>query len=322
MNQGDYEKLEGKFHDALGTFFEVVLHTALINEFSLDQETLSVDRYELSMAECIESLKAEGDDRAAMLREEQVRVAGCGPRAVQELMSRPELLGQTVVAVEHTASDYVDGKACDIQIELAGGRKAPVSLKTDKSGKVALADIGQTGLEKACLAFYGADESDLRRLAEAELQSSLEEVKTSYYNASDLFRRVMIETLEIEAVDVNDFSVARATNTAAVRHLLGTVKGALHGSDESTLLIVDRSTGLLSAATCMDTIDPKCVSADDISFTPGSPKEGKPVGTTIGIKLRGPDGGKSMTLFDHQVKHQRGRNPSDAFRDVTTRVKT
>ena len=322
MNSSDYEKLEGTFHDALGTFFEIVVHTALINQFRLGQETLGVDRYERSMAECIESLKAEGDDRAAMLREEQVRVAGCGPRAVQELMSRPELLGQTVVAVEHTASDYVDGKACDIQIELASGRKAPVSLKTDKSGKVALADIGQTGLEKACLAFYGVDESGLRRLAELELQSSLEDVKTSYYNASDLFRRVMIETLEIEAVDVNDFSVARATNTAAVRHLLGTVKGALHGSDESTLLIVDRSTGLLSAATCMDTIDPECVSADDISFTPGIPKDGKPVGTTIGIKLCGPDGGKSMTLFDHQVKHQRGKNKSDAFRDVTTRVKT
>ena len=65
--------------------------------------------------------------------------------AAQAAASLEEALaGQVPTHVHHCAGQYAGGLAADLRLIVPGHEDVPVSLKTDKSGKVALADIGQT----------------------------------------------------------------------------------------------------------------------------------------------------------------------------------
>lgn len=322
IGKAEYEQAEGVFHDALGTYFELIVHNALIGAFSLRQELLPTQRYEVAMRTVVDELREGGDDRSSMLELEIERIGSSGPLAVQNLRDRPRMAGATICAVRHTASEFGGGNAGDLLLDLIDGDNVPVSCKTDKSNRVALAGVGQTSIENAARAFYGVDSDGLEALSRSELNKSLDEVKQSYYTTSHLWRLLMIERLAIEGAQLNDFSEAKPTNVEGVRFLLAAVKGAIHGVDDALLLRVDRRTGEVAGDTAVDDLDPQKVRTEDISFTPGRPNPGKPVGTQIGIKWEGPGGKASRTIFTHQVKRQRGKNPSEAYRDITTRVET
>lgn len=301
---------------------ELVVHNSLVTELDLALETPLLDPvpYEAKMTGCVDELRKARDSRWEVLSSELELIRTSGSAAVADLLSRPQLSGQRVTEVVHTAGDFAGGRAGDLGLVLADGQTVAVSCKTDKSGKVALADLGQTSIERAAEGFYGIEPLALEELCEEKLGRSLVEAKESYYTASQLWREVMIQQLEISDADINDFSAARATSVGGVRRLLECVKGSIHGNDDAVLLVVSRKDGGISSGTSLDELDPSVTKPSDIAFTPGRPKAGKPVGTTIGIKWRAPGAEEFATIFDHQVKHQRGKNSSEAFRDITTRV--
>lgn len=303
----EYERIEGSFHDALGTLAELLLINELVTLGSLRGS-----HDEAPMRARIDgALERLGSDPRRKMLEGEVRNI---ERAVQEaaqglLRSRSDL---QLSGVDHSAREYAGGAASDVIVKWVDGELTRVSVKTDKSGRVALAGVGQTSVENWASALYGIDAVALDALARSRTGMSLEDAKHDYQDVAHLAQHVVIEALGVESVVINDWSAARATNGSAVVQLLSAVRRHLSGSDEAVTLILDRQTGRASSETVMDELEIRGLDPSRMSFTPCRPKYR--FGTTLGIKL---DGKK---LFDHQVKRQRGARPSDRFRDVTTRV--
>lgn len=303
----EYERIEGSFHDALGTLAELLLINELVTLCRLPErhdETPMRDRIDGALA------RLGSDPRRRMLQREVLNIEQAVREAAQGLLrSRPDLHPSEV---GHTAREYAGGAASDVVVQWVDGEVTRVSVKTDKSGRVALAGVGQTSVENWAKALYGFDAVALDALSRSRTGTSLEDAKHDYQDVAHLAQHVVIEALGVESVVINDWSAARATNGAAVRQLLSAVRRYLSGSDDAVTLILDRQTGRASSATVMDELEIRGLDPARLSFTPCRPKYR--FGTTLGIKL---DGKK---LFDHQVKRQRGARPSDRFRDVTTRV--
>jgi hypothetical protein len=303
----EFERIEGSFHDALGTFAEL----RLINEL-LALAELPGGHDEAPMRSRIADALARlaADPRRAMLEGEVRNIENAVREAAQALLvSRPAAQARDV---SHTARAYAGGAASDVVLEWQDGETTRVSIKTDKSGRVALAGVGQTSVENWAKALYGFEPTALDELARSRTGMSLEEAKSDYQDIAHLAQHVVIDALGVESVVINDWSAARATDPTGVLRLLSTVRRHLSGSDDAITLILDRQTGRASSATVMDALDIRALDPARLSFTPCRPKYR--FGTTLGIKL---DGKK---LFDHQVKRQRGARPSQRFRDVTTRV--
>ena len=303
----EYERIEGSFHDALGTLAELML----INDLT-GRAGLPGDHDEGPMRSRIaDALARLGDDpRRGMLEGEVLNIErAVGDAAGALLSSRP---AGRIQSVTHTARDYAGGAASDVLIRWDDGEDTRVSVKTDKSGRVALAGVGQTSVENWAQAFYGIDAVALDALARSRTGMSLAVAKNDYQDVAHLAQHVIIEALSVESVVINDWSAARATDGDAVVRLLSAVRRHLSGADDAVTLILDRRTGHASSATVIDELEIRGLDPSRLSFTPCRPRYR--YGTTVGIKL---DGKK---LFDHQVKRQRGANPSDRFRDVTTRV--
>lgn len=303
----EYERIEGSFHDALGTLAELMLINDLKGRAGLpgghDEEPMR--------SRIADALARLGDDpRRAMLEGEVRNIErAVGDAAGALLSSRP---AGRIQSVNHTARDYAGGAASDVVIRWDDDEDTRVSVKTDKSGRVALAGVGQTSVENWAHAFYGIDAVALDALARSRTGMSLAVAKNDYQDVAHLAQHVIIEALSVESVVINDWSAARATDGDAVVRLLSAVRRHLSGADDAVTLILDRRTGRASSATVIDGLEIRGLDPARLSFTPCRPKYR--YGTTVGIKL---DGRK---LFDHQVKRQRGANPSERFRDVTTRV--
>jgi len=303
----EYERIEGSFHDALGTFAEL----RLINELlGLARLPGSLDEAPMRGRIADALVRLAADPRRAMLEGEVRNIERAVSEAARSLLaSRPD---EQVRTVSHTARAYAGGAASDVVLEWTDGETTRVSVKTDKSGRVALAGVGQTSVENWANALYGFGPTALDALSRSRTGLSLEEAKGDYQDIAHLAQHVVIDALRVESVVINDWSAARATDPVGVLRLLSSVRRHLSGSDDAITLILDRQTGRASSATVMDGLDIRALDLARLSFTPCRPRYR--FGTTLGIKL---DGKK---LFDHQVKKQRGARPSQRFRDVTTRV--
>jgi len=303
----DYERIEGSFHDALGTLAELCLINRLCQNANLGgrhDETQMRQR----IADALSRLGT--DPRREMLQAEVSRIESAVREAADEILVSRQ--GAQPRRVGHTAREYAGGAASDVVVEWADAEVTRISVKTDKSGRIALAGVGQTSVENWAKALYGVDARDLDALSRLRTGMSLDDAKNDYQDIAHLAQHVVMQALQVESVAINDWSTARATSAAGVRYLLAAVRRHLSGSDNAITIILDRKTGRASSATVIDQLDFRSLDPSRISFTPCRPKYR--FGTTLGIKL---DGKK---LFDHQVKKQRGARPSERFRDVTTRV--
>jgi hypothetical protein len=339
LSKREYDEVEGVFHDGLGTFAEIKILLAIRDCLGLETQEderenaqLELLQSEEKMERAITRCSEAGDGRAETLISEREAVRGCGQRAlgcIDEQLRSDRWPGRSldeVTSARHTATEFQGGQAADISLGFDDGGLVPVSVKTDKSGKVALAGIGQTGIEQAAHAFYGVGMGRLNELAATKLDRSLDEAKADFLDIAELWRWIMIESLRLRnpdecEPDINDFSECRPTSAEGVSHLMEAVRGAIHGQDGSMLVVVDRKTGGASYGSRLDLL-PGEIGVDWIRFTTGRPQSGRRVGTSVGIKIARPGTpkGKSKTVFDHQVKHRRGRNRSIAFSDITTRV--
>jgi hypothetical protein len=317
ISKSGFDAIEGVFHDGLGTYAEVTLANELIASGRLSQPPFDVSASRTKMLRAINQLPASHAARA-VFEQEIKNIESAAGRGAAELLDlvKPAAL----VRVRHTPREYADASAGDLRLELEGRAPLPVSVKTDKSGKVAVAEgqtpeIGRKWAER----YFKVTEAELNQMILEIGFSSQAEARSYYLNIARLVAEVLIRKLGLEGAEPTDFSRARVTNLKAVKYLFRQLLHFKKGNDASRVIIFDRATGEVKWESLLDSIDIDGLSAERISFLPSRPRGTSSVASEFGIKVDG------RTAVSFQIKHRRGRARGTPrqyeFSDITTRLR-
>lgn len=311
----ELEIVEGVFHDGLGTFAELKLANKLIELAGINQQPFDLQHSEAKMRDAIERLPANHPARKKF-EASRANVASAAERGATELLNR---YGEdSLTRVVHTAKDFANAKAADIVLEFKSGKRLPVSVKTEKSNKIAVAE-GQTPdiQTKWAERYFQVSASEFDSISRELGFASTGELKANYLNVSKLVAQILIRKLGLTDCQPDDFSRARVTNLEAAKFLLRQLLRFKHGNDGSTVIIFDRENGLVGWESLLEGIDVERLTADRISFRPSRPRS-NPIASEFGIKIDG------QAVVTFQIKHKRGKaRGSDRqyeFSDITTRL--
>lgn len=316
LSKTEFEIIEGAFHDGLGTYAEVTLANELIALVHLMQPTFDSSHSKARMLNAINRLPASHPSRAVLQTEISNIEIAAKKGAVQIL---DQVKPARLIRVRHTARDYADGKAGDLRLELDGRSDLPVSVKTDKSGKVAVSegqtpDIGAKWADR----YFKVKPEELDRMMQELGFASLPALKSHYLNVARLVALVLIQKLKLTECQPTDFSKARVGDLEAAKYLLGRLRHFKHGNDNSRVIIFDRTTGEVKWESLLDGIDIDRLTAERISFLPSRPRVNA-IASEFGLKIDG------RTIVSFQIKHRRGRSRGTArqyeFSDITTRLR-
>jgi hypothetical protein len=317
LSKSDYDVVEGIFHDGLGTYTEVTLANEIISLAKLRQSPFDVTASRRKMLAAIERLPAAHPNRAILQEQIGHIEAGCKAGAAALLARTGKA---TLIGVRHVAREYSNARAADLRLEFADRAPQPLSVKTDKSGKIAVTegqspDIGPKWADR----YFRVSPAELDQMVRELGFASMAELTSHYLNVARLVAHVMIRKLGLEQCQPSDFSRARATDLNAVKHLLRQLLIYKKGSDGSLVIIIDRSTGLVRWESLLEGIDIEGLTADRVSFLPSRPRQGNPIGSEFGIRIDG------RTIVSFQIKHKRGSARGKAnqysFSDITTRLR-
>jgi beta-lactamase class A len=315
LNKAQFDAIEGSFHDALGTYAELLLANQLIEQAKLTQRPFAVARTETKLNAALAQLPST-DARRAVLQREVEFIRNAAQQGALELLAQTD---RTLTAVRHTAREFANAHAGDVRLEFADGTTLPVSVKTDKSNKVAVAEGQTPDLFNKWLARYfnvTRDEYDglIRELGFADES----ELKSNYRNVARLVAEVLIRKLALTDCALNDFRRARVTNLAAAQTLFNQLRHYKHGNDASRVIIFDRVDGEVKWDSRLDAIEVNGLTAERISFLPSRPRNGAATATEFGLKI------DRQTVVTFQIKHRRGKAKGTArqyeFSDITTRL--
>jgi len=311
----EFEIIEGIFHDGLGTFAELKLANKLIELGETGQQPFDLRKSEAKMRDAIERLPANHQARKKF-EAERANVAAATERGAAELLKRS---GKTLLArVLHTAKDFANAKAADLVLEFKSGERLPVSVKTEKSNKIAVAE-GQTPdiQTKWAERYFQVSSAEFSSLARELGFSSSAELKANYLNVSQVVAQILIRKLGLTDCRPDDFSRARVTNLEAAKFLLRQLLRFKHGNDVSTVIIFFFFFGAVTWESRLEGIDVERLTADRISFRPSRPRV-NPIASEFGIKIDG------QAVVTFQIKHKRGKargsNRQYEFSDITTRL--
>ncbi|MFL6214063.1 MAG: hypothetical protein ACJ74J_09245 [Blastocatellia bacterium] len=315
-SKSDFDVTEGIFHDGLGTFAEIVLANELIAQARLSQAPFDVTASRAKMQRAIRRLP-DRDAHGERFRQEVANVEAAAQRGAAELLKTAS--PARLIAVRHTPREYQDAHAGDLRLVFDGRSEMPVSVKTDKSHKVAVAE-GQTpdiGTKWALRYF---------RIAPAELDAMIRELgydsmaalKAHYLNVARLVAHVLIRKLKLADCEPTDFSRARVTDMETLKYLLRQLRYFKHGNDHSHVIIFDRATGAVKWESLLDSVDIERLTPERVSFLPSHPRN-HPIASEFGLRIDG------ATVVSFQIKHRRGRARGTAreteFLDITTRLR-
>ncbi|MBI1762249.1 MAG: serine hydrolase [Acidobacteria bacterium] len=315
LSKQAFDNIEGHFHDALGTYAELLLANQLIAQGQLTQMPFAVTKTETKLNAALAQLPAT-DARRARLQREVEYIRSAAQQGARALLTDS---GRTLATVRHTAREFADAHAADVRLEFTDGTALPVSVKTDKSNKVAVAEGQTPDLFNKWLARYfnvSREEYDglIRELGFADEA----ELKANYRHVARLVAEVLIRKLALSDCAASDFSRARATNLAAAQHLFKQLRHYKHGNDASRVIIFDRVDGEVKWDSRLDALDVNALTAERISFLPARPRNGAATATEFGLKI------DRQTVVTFQIKHRRGKAKGTArqyeFSDLTTRL--
>jgi hypothetical protein len=317
LSTTDFDIIEGHFHDGLGTYAEVMLANELISLSHIKQQPFDVARSKAKMLDAINRLPASHPSRAIFQHEIANIEAGVKLGAVELLKQSG---GARLTGVRHTALEYADAKAADLRLEFSGRADLPVSVKTDKSNKVAVSE-GQTPNieEKWAERYFRVSPGELNKMIADLGFSSMSELKSNYLNVARLVADVLIKKLGLTDCRPDDFKRARVTDLGALKFLLHQLVIFKSGKDRSRVIIFDRSTGDVKWESLLDEVDIDRLTGDRVSFLPSRPRGGHPNASEFGVKIDG------RTVVSFQIKHKRGSARSTIhryeFSDITTRLR-
>lgn len=304
-----YNEIEGQFHHSLGTLAELLIANEIISVQHLRQPLFEEARHREDINRALARLPPRLAHKAPTLQSELTNVEAAARRAAIHLLALKPLL--VLAEVRHTAAIH-GGRAADLVLVWSDGSESPVSVKTLKYPRLAIAELGQTpSIPLFAEVFYQFTEDELNRLCEAELGMSVPYARAHYRDTAHLLQHIVLRALEIEGAVVNDWSGGRPTRLDRIQHLLREVRRKIHGEDNSLLVILSRQDGSCGSSAQIDSLDVEALELGRVSFSPCRGVGG--YCTEIAIKV------DNRRLLTHQVKHQ--RNPrTEAFRDITTRV--
>jgi hypothetical protein len=268
------------------------------------------------MTAALASLPASYPSRT-IFQTEIANIEKAAPLGASEILQR---MGGTLVRVRHTAREFAEAKAGDLRLEFVDRPPLPLSVKTDKSHRVAVAE-GQTPdiPHKWAARYFRVTESELNEMLTELGYSSLAEAKGNYLNIAQLVAQILIRKLELTDCQPNDFRHAQVGNLDAVKYLLRQLRHYKHGNDHSRVIIFDRTTGAVKWDALLDGIDIEALTAERISFLPSRPRNGRVIASEFGLKVDG------RTIVSFQIKHKRGKARGTAqqyeFSDITTRLR-
>ena len=317
ISKTEFDTVEGLFHDALGTYAEVTLANELILLAKLPQPPFDASRSKAKLLGAVQRLPPLHPQRNVFLREIANIEAGCRSGALA-LLARTR--GARLTEVRHVPREFAGARAGDLRLELAGAPPLPVSVKTDKSGKVAVAE-GQTPLigEKWAERYFQVSNAQLSRMISELGFPGRKELTSHYLNVARLVAAVLIEKLGLRDCLPTDFSKARVTNMVALKYLLHQLLAFKNGRDGSRVIILDRSTGEVKWESLLDGFNIDALTADRITFLPSHPRGGRQIGSEFGLKIDG------KTVVSFQIKHRRGEargtKRQAEFSDITTRLR-
>jgi hypothetical protein len=317
LSTTDFDVIEGVFHDGLGTYAEVTLANELISLSYIKQPPFDVSHSKAKMLDAINRLPAWHPSRAIFQRE-IANIEAAVKRGAAELLKQAG--SARLTRVLHTSREYAGAKAGDLRLEFSGRADLPVSVKTDKSRKVAVAE-GQTPHidEKWAGRYFRVSADELNKMIADLGFSSMGELKSNYLNVAKLVADVLIRKLRLVNCHPTDFSRARVTDLGALKYLLHQLVLFKSGKDKSRVIIFDRKTGQVKWESLLDEVDIDGLTADRVSFLPSRPRGGHPIASEFGVKIDG------RTVVSFQIKHKRGSARDTIhryeFSDITTRLR-
>ncbi|MGH9766075.1 MAG: hypothetical protein ACREAB_01470, partial [Blastocatellia bacterium] len=294
----DFEIVEGIFHDGLGTFAELTLANRLIAIARIKQPPFDPSRSEAKMRDAINRLPDAHPSRAVFERE-RANVEAAVERGAIALIERAK--PASPARVRHTAREFAGAKAADLRLEFDDGSVQPISVKTEKSNKVAVAE-GQTPDIGAKWAgrYFRVSDSELETMTRELGFATVAELKSNYLNVAGLVARILIRKLGLVDCGPADFSRARVTDLDAAKFLFRQLLKFKHGNDSSAVIIFDRTSGEVNWESRLEAVDIERLTAGRISFRPSRPRAGQPVASEFGIKIDG------RVVVTFQIKHRRG----------------
>lgn len=317
VSKTEFDIVEGIFHDGLGTYAEIALANELIARAQLSQPPFDTSRSIAKMRDAINRLPASHPGRA-VFEQEITNITEAVTSGAAELLE--SVKPASLTRVLHTPRDYADAKAGDLRLEFSGRWALPISVKTDKSGKVAVSE-GQTPHidKKWAERYFRTSSTELNQIIGDLGFTSMSELKSHYLNVARFVAEVLIRKLRLVDCKPSDFSRARVTDLGALKYLLRQLVVFKSGKDGSRVIIFDRSTGEVKWETLLDEVDIDGLTADRVSFLPSRPRGGNPIASEFGIKI----GGRTVASF--QIKHKRGSARTTThryeFSDITTRLR-
>ena len=317
LSKTEFDRIEGKFHDGLGTHAELSLANALIALKHLPQPLFDTSHSVAKMREAIASLPASHPSRVVFEKERRL-IEAAAQSGAAELLSK---IGPgTLQRIRHTPREFANASAGDLSLEFSDRSRVPVSVKTDKSGKVAVAEgqtpeIGPKWAER----YFQVSEAELNTMIRKLGFASRGELKAHYLNVARLVAEIMIRKLELKHCEPTDFSHAQIGNLEAAKHLFRQLLHFKKGNDCSRVIIFDRVTGEVKWESLLDAVDIDGLTIERISFLPSHPRGGQPISSEFGLKIDG------RTVVSFQIKHRRGRAQGTPrqfeFSDITTRLR-
>jgi hypothetical protein len=268
------------------------------------------------MRDAVSRLPDTHKSRAIFEREKGNVSDGIG-RGALDLLNKVK--PAALIRVRHVAREFAGAKAADLLLEFRDHPSLSVSVETDKSGKVDIAE-GQTPDIRAKWAerYFHVPTSEFDGMIRELGFSSMNELKSHYLNVARLVAHVLIRKLGLVNCQPTDFSQARVTNLEAAKYLFRQLLLFKHGSDGSQVIIFDRTTGEVKWESLLDAVDIDRLTSERISFRPSRPRGERSIGSEFGIKIDG------QVVVTFQIKHKRGaaRETSrrNEFSDITTRL--
>lgn len=206
-----------------------MLANKLIESARLDQPQFNLSNSEAKMRDAVNRLPDVHKSRTIFEREKGNVIAGVG-RGALELLNKVK--PATLIRVRHVAREFARAKAADLLLDFRDHPSLSISVKTDKSGKVAIAegqttDIGTKWAER----YFQVSPPELEGIIHEIGFSSMNELNSHYLNVSRLVAHVLIRKLGLVDCQPSDFSQARVTNLAAAKHLFRQLLLFKQGSD-------------------------------------------------------------------------------------------